>query len=363
MVKKKLIILAAGGTGGHVFPAQSLIDTIKKHGTYKPVLICDTRAEQYLKGSLKRVKKISIASSNLSGNVINKVMGLCFITLGTIRVLSFFIRKRPKMVVGFGGYPSLPSLFAAKILGIPVVIHEQNSVLGRVNRFFQTNARKIALGFPDTKMLDNKSHSKAVWVGNPIRKEVISYKSKANTSKNIKIVIIAGSQGSQLLTETACKAICQMPKTIQKNLKIVHQVPKNLYTEIKQAYEQQGIHCNISSFFDDIGSLLSKADIILARAGASTIAEITALGKSSILVPLGIAMDNHQYHNAKFLSNNQAAILIEEHKFKPNFLCEQLISLIKNKDLRAEYQTKAKKLYKKDSNIKLYEIIEKELNL
>ncbi len=344
MAKKNLIVLAAGGTGGHIFPAQAVCSILLKN-KYEPLLICDDRTDKFLQKPLSEINRYKIFSQKYSDSIFSKLLALCLIIISTVFVTLKFIKKRPATVIGFGGYPSFPTLLAATILRIPFLIHEQNAVLGRVNRIFSKFAKKVFLTFPDTKFA---SKNNAMVTGNFVRPEILGAKNPPKKTDKIYILVIGGSQGAQIFSEVIPNTICNLPKSLQKKLIIRQQARPNLLDSTKLFYKKSAAKVEIKDFFLNIGELIKQADLIICRAGASTIAELTELGKPAIFIPYKHAMDNHQYFNAKHLVANGAAVMIEEVNLTPQKLGEEILRLLNKPQVLTAMGKAAKSL--KSSN-------------
>ncbi len=329
MEKGSIIALAAGGTGGHIFPAQALAEELIEQG-YKPLLICDQRTNEFLRGSLAKIDSIKLFAPRPSNQLIKNIGSLLKTVPIIFRLRKMLKKARVKAVVGFGGYPSFPTMLAALSLGIPAYIHEQNAVLGRVNRIIAPYARKVFLSFPNTQKLEGKYKAKSIVVGNLVRKSV-SEIAKQTTKRDddfLNILVIGGSQGSKILSEVVPLSIKRLPEELQKRLVISQQARLNLVLETKRLYKATKAKVDVRDFYNDIGMLMKSADLIICRAGASTVTEIAIMGKPAIFVPLKIAMDNHQYYNAKFLSDLGGAVLIDEDEFDSNALHNILLDLL-----------------------------------
>lgn len=346
MAKKqnKIVVIAAGGTGGHIFPAQSLCGELLERG-FDPFFICDSRTKQFLQEPLLSVKRHQIISMKPSGSFFRKVIGLICLVVSSLIICSKFIVRRPAYVVGFGGYPSFPTMLAALLLRIPFFIHEQNSILGRVNRLFAKYATKVFVTFPKTKHAPKHN---TVFTGNFVRKEVLAFVGKKGKKAKDKfsILVIGGSQGAQVFSNFIPEVVNSFPKNMQKNLRVTQQARSNLVEKTQRKYEKTSAKVLISDFFTNIGELMQDADLIICRAGASTISELLALGKASILIPYKHAMDNHQFYNAKFLSDCGAGVLIEEDDFDSKKIAETILSMMKDDKKIKNIQKHVKELNK-----------------
>ena len=313
---KSLIALAAGGTGGHLFPAEALAQELRRRGK-RVLLVTDARGARYAaKFPADERFEISAASPSIGGPV---AKGFAAISLvgGLFTALLEFRKRRPAAAVGFGGYPSLPAMKAAALLGIPYGVHEQNSVLGRANRMLASGAGFIAHGFP---MLEKApKEARLVEVGNPVRDAVAALASAAYTPPAseglIRVLVFGGSQGASLFSRVLPAAFEKLPAEMRARLHIVQQARVDEIETVKARYSAAGIKADIAPFFADLPLQIARADLIIARAGASTVTELSAIGRPSILVPLKIAMDDHQTGNARVLAEAGAAIVMPERAF------------------------------------------------
>ena len=334
-MKNKKIILAAGGTGGHIFPAEALAEELILRG-YKPVLITDKRGSLY-SSIFRKLEHYTINVGNFnSSSFFIKLFGFYKIIVGIFSVSVLLSRLRPEVAIGFGGYPSLPTMLAAKLLGTPTTIHEQNAVLGRVNRLLSKRVNSIALSYSETLLVPHKAIKKCHFTGNPIRSLIRRNESKYEAIKlneEIKIVIFGGSQGSSIFSRVLPKGICKLSESFRKRLKVVQQCRAEDVHEVKKIYNEFSINYEISEFFDDLGYHLSSSHLVIARSGASSVAEIAALGRPSILIPYAKAKDDHQYLNACLLKNAGAAWVVSEEDFKSEKIVELLNQLFSSPKL------------------------------
>lgn len=323
---KGVIALATGGTGGHFFPAQALAVELKKRG-FEPVLICDQRTKEFVKGELSKIRTVKIFAPKPTNSILGNMLNIFRVIPSILHLRKLLKTKQAKAVIGFGGYPSFPTVAAALSLGLKTYLHEQNAVLGRVNRIFAPFVSGIFTSFEKTNALKESLKHKTHFVGNLVRNELIQHASKQNKSKRdeyFNILIIGGSQGASILSDVVPDALLRLPVDMRKKLQVTQQVRRNLTDDTKKAYASAEFPITISPFFENIAELMSKADLIIARAGASTVTEIAVMGKPSILVPYKFAKDNHQYYNAQALVKAKAAVLITEDLFKPQKLALEI---------------------------------------
>jgi UDP-N-acetylglucosamine--N-acetylmuramyl-(pentapeptide) pyrophosphoryl-undecaprenol N-acetylglucosamine transferase len=267
-------------------------------------------------------------------------------------------KNRPDAVVGFGGYPSIPPVLAAQILGIPTILHEQNAILGRANRFLAKKAKKIAISFPNTLFCPKG----AIFTGNPVREKFkqIHYLDfpKISNNSSINLLIIGGSQGAGIFSTTIPKAIKKLPDAMQRRINIFQQCRSEFLEDAKGAYAETNVaSVTLKPFFDDIEHVLQNTHLVISRSGASTIAELTIARRPAIFVPLSISLDGDQMANAKFLTENGCAWIIEQKNFNSKSLSIQLINLINNPKKISHASENMKKLYQPDADINLANLV------
>ena len=347
------MIIAAGGTGGHIFPALSLIDKIID---LKLIIITDSRGEIFFKSFFKK-NKIAFKNRNSNyclivqdltspsnKNLIKKIISLFKFLISTIKLLKLFIYKRPNIIMGFGGYPSVVPVTIGKILGIPTIIHEQNAILGRANKFLANFSNILALSFKDTKF--NEKRYNSIFTGNFVRKEFYTIGKTEYVAPNNKnifcILIMGGSLGADFLSEEIANLLCTLPIKYKKRLLVFHQVKNYDISKVNKLYIKNKIKAEVSSFFNDVFIKFKKTHLIIARSGGSSIAEIIATHIPSILIPLPTALDNHQTENAEFIANIKGGWLINQSTFNS----KAFIILIQN------LMTNPKKLKAANLNIK-----------
>lgn len=308
------ILLAAGGTGGHMFPAQALAETLKAEG-WEIALITDERGRKHA-GHIPADPVLDVKAATLSPRrPVKAAFGVIKLMQGTTQAWSFMRDWKPDVVVGFGGYPSFPALQAAQRLRVPYVLHEQNAVLGRVNRLFAQKAHGLASGFETvTQCPEGAVH---IYTGNPLRGQIIKAipKTYSAPKRMINLLIVGGSLGAKLISETVPEAIADLPENMRKRLHVVQQTRSEHLEATRKTYAAAGVKALCEPFFDDIETHLAKAHYVIGRAGASSVSEIAVMGKPSLLVPLGIAMDDHQTANAQTLSRHNAADILPESDF------------------------------------------------
>ena len=340
---EKFIVLTAGGTGGHIFPAQAIADKLKAND-YKLHLICDKRVLPLLAGSFLKIKKSVIVSPIPGLSIFSKFITISALLFGTLKILWIFLKDRPKLVLSFGGYPTLPAILSAIILRIPLILHEQNSVLGQINRLFLPYAHKLFTSFPHTRKIKSRYKNKVILTGLPLREKIIESIKKPNAKGNnnfFKIMVIGGSQGAKLFSDVIPNTILSIDKDLQNKIRITQQVRSNLIENATKIYKKTHCTYRIEPFFKNIHELYQEHNLIITRAGASSVAELFSFQKASIIVPLGKAKDNHQYYNAKFLGNNSKNIVIKENDINTDWLSNCLKTFLINpekiQDMKVAY--------------------------
>ena len=313
-----LAILAAGGTGGHVFPAEALADALLQRG-YRLGLITDARGHAY-GGTLGSVTTYGIRAGGIAGRgLVSKILSMAELGLGTVQALALLRRLRPQVVVGFGGYPSFPTVLAAAILGIPTVLHEQNAVLGRANRLLARWATRIATSYAQVSMVPPQARNRVVLTGMPVRPAIAAAAGTdyvAPTADGpIKLLVLGGSQGARILSQVIPAALAHLPADLQARIHISQQCRPEDLDAVRQAYEGTPIKTTLANFFSDIPERMAETHLVITRSGASTVAELTALGRPALLVPYQFATDDHQTANAVALQLAGGAAIMPQNNF------------------------------------------------
>ena len=319
-----LLVIAAGGTGGHMFPAQSLAEVMLERG-WRVKLSTDARGARYTGGFPDAVEIEQVSSATFARGGLSAKAAVPFkIAGGVLSAILAMKRDKPTAVIGFGGYPSIPALGAATLLRLPRMIHEQNGVLGRVNELFAKRVDAIACGTWPTELPDGTN---GIHVGNPVRSSVLDRSGAAYIQPGdypMEILIMGGSQGARILSDIVPPAIASLPMTMLQNLRISHQAREEDMDRVIDFYAQSGINAEVLPFFDDVPRRMSEAQLVITRAGASTIADLSVIGRPSILVPLAAAIRDEQTANARGLVEAGAAILIPESQLTPESMAAQV---------------------------------------
>lgn len=332
MTRTPLAVLAAGGTGGHMFPAQALAEELLAQG-WRVKLSTDPRGARYVGGFPQDVKIEVLRSGTFArGGVLAKALVPFQIAAGTIKACAQMILDRPDVVVGFGGYPSIPALAAAWIMRRPRIVHEQNGVLGRVNQVFAKRVNAVACGTWPTQMPDGVT---AVHVGNPVRRAVLDRAGAGYIEPGdypMSILVMGGSQGARILSDVVPPAIAALPMDMLRHIRVSHQARDEDHDRVTQFYADNGIAADVQPFFTDVPARMSEAQLVISRAGASSVADIAVIGRPSILIPLAAAIRDEQTANAKGLVDAQAAILIPESALQVDSLRDQIQTILSQPD-------------------------------
>ncbi|MCA0043084.1 undecaprenyldiphospho-muramoylpentapeptide beta-N-acetylglucosaminyltransferase [Celeribacter litoreus] len=327
-----LLVIAAGGTGGHMFPAQSLAEVMLARG-WRVKLSTDARGARYTGAFPKAVEIDVLPSATFArGGIAAKAMVFPRILGGVAKAIRHFLRDKPAVVVGFGGYPAIPAVAAATLMKLPRMIHEQNGILGKVNQVFAKRVNQVACGtWPTT--LPEGVHG--LHVGNPVRGAVLEKHAAAYIAPGdypMEILVIGGSQGARILSDVVPSAVAQLPQSLLSHLRVSQQARPEDLDRVTEFYEAQGIQADVRTFFDDIPKRMSEAQLVISRSGASTVADISVIGRPSILIPFAAAAGDHQTANARGLVEANAAVMIPESQLTAESLSEQVTNILSQPD-------------------------------
>lgn len=322
-----VVLLAAGGTGGHLFPAEALARALAARGIVVD-LATDERATRYGAAFPARQTHI-VASDTFRGrDPVSVARTLFRLAAGFVAAWRMLGRVRPAAVVGFGGYPSIPPVLAASLRGIPTVIHEQNGVPGRANRLLARRATAIATGFRDSMAGEPALAAKATHTGNPVRPAVLAAMETPydppRADGPLRLVVFGGSQGARVMADVVPPAMEHLDPALRKRVVIVQQARDEDLVRAKELYAQHGVAAEVSPFFADLPARMAAAHLVVARAGASTVAELSVVGRPAILVPLPHALDQDQMANARALADAGGALVMPQDGFTPRRLAEEL---------------------------------------
>lgn len=352
-------MVAAGGTGGHLFPAQALAEVLVGRG-WRVVLATDDRAHS-LADSFPAERRIPLPAATFKpGDPPGMFRAGLTILRGVTQARGELSGLKPAIVVGFGGYPSLPALMAAISQRRRTLIHEQNAVMGRANRLLAPRVTAIACAFPTLLKAPASVQRRAVVVGNPVRPNIqalydLSYEPPTD---EVRLLITGGSQGARLLSELVPQAIAKLPDAIRQRLKVQQQTRAESIDFARKTYDDAAVVAEIATFFDGMAPRLGAAHLMIGRAGASTVCEIAVAGRPSILVPLKIALDDDQGQNARLLAAAGAAEVVREDALTADSLAVLLQALIENPDRLAKMAAAAKAVGKPDAANRLADVVE-----
>ena len=325
-----LVLLAAGGTGGHLFPAEALAEALARRGLTVE-LATDARAERYGKRFPARRTHV-IASETVRGrNVVALARTGAIMSLALLRAYILLGRMKPAVVVGFGGYPTLAPVLAATWRHIPTVIHEQNAVMGRANRLLAPRVSAIATSFPGVLDTAPRLAAKATPTGNPVRPAVIAAAAMPFPALArdclVRLLVFGGSQGARIMSQIVPAALAQLDQGLRIRLLVAQQARGEDLAEVRETYGRLNISAEVAAFFPDLPARIAAAHLVFARSGASTVAELAAIGRPAILVPLPHALDQDQQANAAVLERAGGAIRLRQDDFTPERLAAEITAL------------------------------------
>jgi UDP-N-acetylglucosamine--N-acetylmuramyl-(pentapeptide) pyrophosphoryl-undecaprenol N-acetylglucosamine transferase len=356
-MKKPTIFLATGGTGGHVFPAIAVYEELTKR-LKNPVIICDPRGANYVP---QNFKKIILPIKPNAGNFLQKFFALFTIFIAIFTCIKIYLRYKPSAVIGFGSYACFPTVFAAILFRKKIIIHEQNSIIGKANAFLSKFASKLALSFEGTKGINKNLDNKIIITGNPVRSEIASISKLPypafDGNSLVHILVTGGSQGSKIFSKIIPEAINQLPAEIKTRVRIDQQVRISEIEEVKDFYKKNTINADIAMFFNDMARRLTSCNLVICRSGASTIAELAIAKRPAIFVPLKTAKMNHQEVNARNFENQNAGKVILEDDFTSENLRDVLVSLIENPEILNQFSDNCSKLSVENSALKIANLV------
>ena len=326
-----LVLLAAGGTGGHLFPAEATAVALRKLGA-DVALATDTRAAHYGTEFSPDAVHVIPSATLRGGGPLDYARTLGVLTLGMTKAWNVLRRIKPAVVVGFGGYPTLPPLFAAGMRGIPTVLHDANAVMGRANRALASRVTAIASSFPDVALLSETMKPKVTVTGNPVRPNVIAASAvpypAPRDGEQLRVIVFGGSQGARVMADIVPDAIALLDPALRARLSIVQQARGEDLRSVQEDYARIGVKTEVAPFFADLPARIAQSHIVISRSGASTVAELSTIGRPSILVPLPGALDQDQLHNARVLERVNGAVVIAQGDFSPERAADELAKLL-----------------------------------
>lgn len=352
------VVLATGGTGGHVFPAEALAGELEARGV-PFALVTDSRGRQW-QGALSRRPIHYIRSASPSGSVASKIKAGLTLALGLFDAWRALGRIGPSAVVGFGGYASVPTMVAARLRRLPSMLHEQNAVLGKANRTVQGGAGLIATSFARTRFLA-EGDSRVRLVGNPVREPVrtlrtLGYRPPSD-GRIIDVLVFGGSQGAASFSQVVPQALLALPPALRPRLRVVQQCRAEDLDSVRRVYAKHGVVAELAPFFSDLPARIARAHLVVARSGASTVAELCVIGRPSVLVPLPHALDQDQLANASALADAGGALLVPQDRFTPRHFADELARLSSDTDALGAMAFAARSLGRADAAERLADLV------
>jgi UDP-N-acetylglucosamine--N-acetylmuramyl-(pentapeptide) pyrophosphoryl-undecaprenol N-acetylglucosamine transferase len=355
------IVLSAGGTGGHLFPAQALAQEMLRRGR-DVVVMTDARGRNYgtaFPGA--RVEGVP-AATFADRSPLSRVLAPFAILSGVFVGLGKLVKLKPAAVVGFGGYPTLPVMLAAWLGGFPTAIHEQNAVLGRVNRRMADHVRAVAASLPLARFAPRDA-SRIVYTGNPVRPEAARLSTAAYEPPTgdgpIWLLVFGGSQGARALSELVPEALARLPESLRRRLRVVQQSRPEDIEATRAAFARARVSVELASFFDDLPQRMARAHLVISRSGASTIAELAAIGRPAILIPYPFATDDHQTANASVMADAGAAVIAQQRDLSAEKLAKILEDLIGSPEELSRRAAAARTLGIPDAAARLADLVDR----
>jgi UDP-N-acetylglucosamine--N-acetylmuramyl-(pentapeptide) pyrophosphoryl-undecaprenol N-acetylglucosamine transferase len=360
-VATRSVMLAAGGTGGHLFPAFALAQELGRR-MIAVDLVTDMRGDRY--GADFPARAVyRVPSATLAGRSPIAAAGTAWmLTRGIAAAFKLLGQVKPGAVVGFGGYPAFPPLLAATLRRIPTALHEQNAVLGRANRMLSRRVSAIATSFEHTRFLEGPALSRARLTGNPVRDQVAQWSSQGYFAPiregPFSLLVFGGSQGARFFSDALPPALSLLPEDIRANLFVVQQCREEDLARVEEAYRAAGVRAHLATFFDNLPEEMARAHLVIGRAGASTVAELTVMGRPAILVPLPHSIDNDQLQNATRLAEAGAAWCIEQKELTSERLAAALSRLLSSPQTLEAAAAAAKGQGRPDAVVRLADLVE-----
>ncbi len=356
------IMIVAGGTGGHMFPGVALARTLCLRG-YRVVFVSDARGAAVSRKNLglpPEIERYAVSAGRLGGNVFATGRGILALIKGFTEARRLVRRLQPSLAVGFGGYPTVPPILAAGLSGVPTLIHEQNAVLGRANRRLARGARAFALSFERTAKLSKASAARARVVGNPVREEIAAlaaypYKPPTDIAQ---VLVLGGSLGAQVFSKIVPAAFETMAPEVRPRFRIAQQCRPEDIEAVRATYRALQMPVELATFFDDVPQRLTRSHLVICRAGASTVAEMTAAGRPALYVPFPHAADDHQTDNARAVENGGGGWVIPQPEFTPGALAGWLEAALEDPHALATVAEAARTLGNPSAAERLADMVE-----
>ncbi len=364
---QKTIMVIAGGTGGHLFPAQALSQALIDEG-FDVHLVTDKRGLNYREQLSRTSPKLSLHSTSsapIYAGLSGKIKSAFFIIWGMVQSLVMLIRYRPALAIGFGGYPSFPFMRMAQLLNKKTILHDSNAVLGAANQALMREATALAISYKETESLPKRYKSKAHLIGNPMRAAIIDATQTnyvtPTPENDFHLFITGGSQGATLFGQIIPQAIKALPDHYQKRLIVTQQCRSDDLEAVQNAYSDTHVRTKIAPFFESIADKIAQSHLIICRSGATTVSEITAIGRPAIYVPMTVHSDEQQKKNALAVVDNKAGLLMVEDSFTVENLSERLETLMNTPDALSQMAKNAKDMGVLDATARFMQLIKEML--
>jgi UDP-N-acetylglucosamine--N-acetylmuramyl-(pentapeptide) pyrophosphoryl-undecaprenol N-acetylglucosamine transferase len=362
MTTQPLILLAAGGTGGHLFPAEALGVELIRRG-YRVRLATDSRAVRF-SGLFTSDMTDVVPSETVRGrNPVALARTAIMLGYGLVTALNLVRRLKPAAVIGFGGYPTVPPLLAARLLGVPGIIHDANAVLGRANRFLSSRVSAIATSLPGVLDRDPALAGKTTAVGTPMRPAILTAAAvpyePPQPNGPLRLLVVGGSQGARVMSDIVPPAIEKLEPALWSRLELTQQVREEDMARVRAVYDRLKINAELAPFFSDLPARLAQNHLVISRSGAGTVAELAAIGRPSILVPLPGAIDQDQFANAGVLSQADGAIRIVQNDFTPDRLASEISAFAAEPSRLTAMAANARKAGRLDAAERLADLVAK----
>ncbi len=355
----KLILLSAGGTGGHMFPADALAQDLISRG-YRVALATDIRGKRF-EPFAGGIPVYVLNSGTLGSGIIRKIKSVFSLGMGILQARKLLSDLKPSVVVGFGGYPSVPAVYAAQMMKIPTVIHEQNAILGKANVFLAPKADKIAVAWAHVEGLESADENRAVVTGNPVRPDISGLYNKPfptiEPDGTLRIFVTGGSQGASVFGDVLPGALARLPGHYRARLDIVQQCREDEIEHVKSIYDNAGIKCDLRPFFKDMALQLERCHLVIARSGAGTVSEVTTAGRPAIFVPYPHHADQQQKRNADAVADAGGAWVMTQNGFTAEALLARLETFLQNPETLFRAAENARSCGRPDAARKLGNIV------
>jgi len=356
------ILIAAGGTGGHMFPGVALARTLSARG-HRVVFVSDARGAAVSRENLglpPEIERYAVTSGRLGGSIFTTVRGILALIKGFIEARRLVRRLHPSLAIGFGGYPTVPPILAAGLAGVPTLIHEQNAVLGRANRRLARGARAFALSFERTLKLSDAGAARARVVGNPVRDEIAALATHPYTppADIVQVLVLGGSLGAQVFSKIVPAAFETMAPELRLRFRVSQQCRPEDIEAVRATYRTLQMPVDLATFFADVPQRLARSHMVICRAGASTVAELTAAGRPALYVPYPHAADDHQTQNARAIENSGGGWVIPQPEFTPGALAGWLEAALEDPNALIQVAEAARALGNPSATDQLADMVE-----